>query len=294
MNKIIFLIGGFILSSMLSFGQFNLEVYYENNQFVNPQVLSEPFINETENIYIGDVIDTTYYWDGNDTLPHYVRESYSESDQELITADFQCQHSFGIGAGFSFHKYFDLGLSYHVLEFKKTETIQSTYREAYYDYDDFEGSYMELNDLKFDIKTFSSSFSFKYPLGDFVPEVFIGANIYFTEIDHLYKSEFYFLWADEYWVTDTAHILKNYSGVGFGFQSGLGLTYYLSDNIGVFTKFAFSTGALRISKGELREDTENGVDMYDEMPHELYKSQLPFRMISYDNYSFRFGIEYKF
>ncbi len=294
MKKTLTVLSSLVFASMFSFGQLNLEVYYEYNQFVNPQVLSEPFINETEKIYIRDVIDTTYHWDGNDTVFHYIRESNSESSQALIAADFQHQHSFGLGAGFSFYKYFDLGLSYHVLEFKKTETLQSTYRKTYYDYDSFAGSYMELNDLKFNIKTFSSIFSAKYPLGDFVPEIFIGANLYLTEIDHMYKSEFYHYFEDKYWVTDTAHISKNYSGVGFGIKSGLGLTYYLSDNVGVFTKLAFSAGSLRISKGELREDTENGVSMYDEIPHDLHKSQLPFRTLSYDNFSFQFGVEYKF
>jgi len=294
MKKTLTVLSSLVFASMFSFGQLNLEVYYEYNQFINPQVLSEPFVNETEKFYIGDVIDATYHLDANDTVFHYIRESNSESSQELIAADFQYQHTFGLGAGFSFYKYFDLELSYHVLEFKKTETLQSTYRKTYYDYDSFAGSYMELNDLKFNIKTFSSIFSAKYPLGDFVPEIFIGANLYLTEIDHMYKSEFHHYFEDKYWVTDTAHILKNYSGVGFGFQSGLGLTYYLNDNVGVFTKFAFSTGSLKISRGELREDTENGVSMYDEIPHDLHKSQLPFRTLSYDNFSFQSGVEYKF
>lgn len=292
MNKKIILLSVVVFASIFSFGQLNLEVSYEYDKFVNPRVLSKPFVTEIEKMYVGDIIDTVYRLDGNDTVFTYLRETYRENSTKPVVADFQYQHSVGIGAGVSLSEYFDFGFRFNLIEFKTTEILKSMYRSEYYDYNNIEWSYMELNDLKFNIKTASSSFSVKYPLGDFVPEVFIGGNLYSTDIDHIYKSGF--CSKDEYVYSDSVYIKKRYSGVGFGIQCGIGLTYFFNDNIGVFTNIAFSRGALMLSKGELLSDTKNGLSMYEEIPHVLHESHLPFRRLSYDNFSLRFGVKYKF
>ena len=275
-----------MLCGVTAQSQFFVDVYYGYNH--SNEKTDVPFENYHYIKYYNKPIDTIYHYDGSDTVMMYGYYDYSSSDNIYCT--YYDNSLKGISIGYFINKYFGFNISFNNLIINKMNT--SINSEYYYELVDTLGyidyQHYIFNNLTFNNYNLDISINGNVPLDKFNIFGYLGANLYYTIINHSYEEGYRLApHVKKYWE-------KKYYGYNYGIKTGIGLSYNFYKNLSIFGKFGYSWGELNIDKGELIEYKEGGNETDRELPSEVKPENIPFTKIPYSGYNARIGLRYTF
>ncbi|MEA1873463.1 MAG: hypothetical protein U9N51_03410 [Bacteroidota bacterium] len=275
--------------SISAHSQFYIDGYYGSNHSNETFTLPDDFNDFVRNRYIGEPIDTSYLEWGDSTLMIINRERLGyDYTKQVNEHNFYTNQILGIAIGYEMNDYLKVHFAYNYINLSDTikfvgEGVSNIYEEG-----ELKTRNLYFDELKYNFQKLSLGFAIKYPIKKFEPELYISADTYYTKIKH--KS-----WSHGF-NNETNYIsgvrieeICEYSGFGYGFTAGFGISYNVYKNVSVFGKVGYSKGALLLTKGTVLESFR-----VDPTPAELEEDEIPFNSIPYSGYNFKIGVRYTF
>lgn len=277
-----------LVVSISAHSQFYIDGYYGSNHSNETFTLPDDFNDYVRNTYVGVPIDTLYFELGDSTVMTFIREDLgSDYTEQVNEHNFYTNQLLGIAIGYEMNNYLKMHFAYDYINLSDTIKFVG---EGVYDIHK-EGTVFRrivyFDELKYNFQKLSLGFAVKYPLKKLEPELYISSDTYYTKIKHNSWSQAFNYENNS--VSSKLYEKWEYSGFGYGFTAGFGLSYNVYKNVSVFGKVGYTKGALLLTKGTVLESFR-----VDPTPAELEENEIPFDRIPYSGYNFKIGVRYKF
>jgi hypothetical protein len=265
--------------------QFFIDVYYGYNHSNEIYTFQDTLINTYHILYLGKPIDTIFYPNGNMTV--------NFEDQIYEHESYKTEHSFysheilGVDIGCEFNNFVKSSFAYNYINFLGSLDIRAEEVTADYIEDMLYYRRMKYHEINYKMHKLSIGFAAKYPYNKFEIELFLSGDGYYTKMEHGYFDKEY---SDEliseklYWYS-----IYEYSGVSYGFSTGIGLSYNFYKHFSVFGKFGYSKGEILLTQGKLIDSKSDNFK-----PEDIASNEIPFNNIPFNGYNYRLGIRYTF
>jgi len=274
--------------SISAHSQFYIDGYYGSNHSNETFTLPDDFNDFVQNRYAGVPIDTSYFELEDSTVMIFLREDLGRDYTEQVNKhNFYTNQLLGIAIGYEMNDYLKVHFAYDYINLSDTinfvsEGVSNKYREG-----ELAIRSIYFDELKYNFQKLSLGIAIKYPLKKLEPELYISADTYYTKIKHKSWSQ-NFNYKTNY-VSGIIYEEWEYSGFGYGFTAGFGLSYNVYKNVSIFGKIGYSKGSLMLTKGTVLESFR-----VDSTPADLEEDDIPFNSIPYSGYNFSIGVRYKF
>ncbi|MDA3909825.1 MAG: hypothetical protein PF448_00525 [Bacteroidales bacterium] len=268
--------------------QFYIDGYYGSNHSNETFTLPDDFNDFVRNRYAGVPIDTSYFELEDSTVMILIREDLGADYTEQVNKhNFYTNQLLGVAIGYEMNDYLKVHFAYDYINLSDTikfvgEGVSCLYKEG-----ELTSRSVYFDELKYNFQKLSLGIAIKYPLKKLEPELYVSADTYYTKIKHNHWSQSFNYERNIVW--GKTYEKWEYSGFGYGFTAGFGMSYNVYKNVSVFGKVGYTKGTLMLTKGTVLESF-----WVDPTPAELEEYEIPFNRIPYSGYNFKIGVRYKF